>query len=465
MIHEIVTIEELEKLLKHWIEITNAAVTGIEEGRPFPDTLARRGWDEAAIRGLAKLLADASMELEEEKKAHAADKDNKAAFIASHPNLSAVQALMHIGYTEGGFAKKPAGAGAAVMMPGITDIRLDPAVVPAQAQPLFYSIFDEPGVMYLTEGAKALVYRKIHGEHPFSEARPVVALGSRARVYLIGDWATGVDRARQIARMVEADISQNPGIETHVIHLGDTYFAGWPKECRENFLAHWPQQQPPNVRHWSLNGNHDMYCGGDGYFQVLLGDPRFAAQKKCSNFCIGNEHWQLIGLDTAYAEWRLAHEDTRDQVGWAQGLSKLAPNARRVLLSHHQPFSDYESQKKADALAAEAAPLLKDERTAAWFWGHEHRCVVYQPLTFASGGKLPLGACLGHGGVPCKPTKKVETHVRHALTNDPAAGGGVFKYGIEKFALMGYAILDLDGKHGTIRCIHEKGVEHFKASI
>ncbi len=465
MIHEIVTIDELEKLLKHWTEIIKAAISGIEAGLPFPSSLSRQGWDEATIRGLAKLLTDASVELEEEKKTHADGGDNKAAFIASHPNLSAVQALMHIGYTEGGFARKPAGAGAAVMMPGITDIRLDPAVIPAQTQRLFYSIFDEPGVMYLTEGAKALVYRKIHGEHPFSDARPVVKLGQRARVYLIGDWATGVERARQIARMVEDAINNGPAIETHIVHLGDTYFAGWPKECRENFLDHWPNPAAAGVRHWTLNGNHDMYCGGDGYFQVLLGDPRFAAQQKCSNFCIGNEHWQLIGLDTAYAEWRLTHEDTRGQVAWAKGLAQQAPNARRILLSHHQPFSDYESQEKAAKLAEEATPLLTDGKTAAWLWGHEHRCVIYQPLTFASGGTLPFGACLGHGGVPCKPTKELKPHVRHALTNDPAAGGGVFKYGIEKFALMGYAVLDLDGANATIRCVHEKGDEHFTTSI
>ena len=44
----------------------------------------------------------------------------------------------------------------------------------------------------------------------------------------------------------------------------------------------WPvtaDQAGAGVTSWSLNGNHDMYSGGFGYFQTLLADPRFAAQR------------------------------------------------------------------------------------------------------------------------------------------------------------------------------------------
>ncbi len=465
MIHEIVTLDSLDALLNQWIEVVDLAKQGISENKPFPDTLAREGWDAESIKIVSQLLEEAKTELELEKEDAEKNPDDKAAFIASYPSLSLVQSLMHVGYTEGKQTVRPAAAGAATMMPGITDITLAPSALPSKSQKLFYSIFDEPGVAYLTAGVKAVAYRKLNGTHPFSDARPVFPLAERSRVFLVGDWATGVGRAQAVAKMISDAIDEEPHLETHLIHLGDTYFAGWADECQERFLDHWPKQKPPHVYHWSLNGNHDMYCGGDGYFQKLLGDPRFAEQKKCSNFAIGNQHWQLVGLDTAYADWQLNHEDTRDQVGWAKSLSNNTPTARRIVLSHHQPFSDYESQKKAAKLASEAEPLLTDGKTAAWLWGHEHRCVVYNPLQFPGGGKLPFGACLGHGGVPCKPTKQSKANVRHALTNDPANNGGFFKHGFEKFALMGYAVLDIDGKEASIKCIHERGVQHFQAEI
>jgi hypothetical protein len=47
-----------------------------------------------------------------------------------------------------------------------------------------------------------------------------------------------------------------------------------------------------------------MYSGGEAYFNVVLkafGQPQ-------PFFCLENEHWRLIGLDTAYAAGRLKPE-------------------------------------------------------------------------------------------------------------------------------------------------------------
>jgi hypothetical protein len=89
---------------------------------------------------------------------------------------------------------------------------------------------------------------------------------------------------------------------TMAIHLGDIYYGGIAAEC-ETFVQLWPFQTntrnpligiPPKTS-LELNGNHEMYSGGDAYFNVVL--KAFGQSQPF--FCLGNEHWRLIGLDTA----------------------------------------------------------------------------------------------------------------------------------------------------------------------
>ncbi len=487
MIREIVTISDLEMLLQEWTDFTKAAVTSLKKENPDPKLLEYK-WTLEDAQTLETFLAEATQELAVEKAEILAspDADNKAAFIARQPTLSMAQTMLQTGYAAAGMidhADSKGGAqGAANMMPGISGQSLKAAAKPVAGQRLFGGRFEEPGILYLTEGAKAVAWRKIHGTHPFSVTRPEAKLAKKARIIIVGDWGTGIERAKKITRMMEESLAEKPDVEHHVVHLGDIYFAGWPSECKERFLDCWPQALPPKLNHWNINGNHDMYCGGDGYFKTILGqkegegDPRFAAQKGCSQFMFGNEDWQFIGLDTAYNEWTFEFDNNtkkklpaaQGQIAWAQSLAAKAPKARRVLLSHHQPLSAYESADKAAALAAEAAPLLQDGKTAAWLWGHEHRCAVYEPKTFPSGGALPFGACLGHGGVPCNPTKQDKTPPfdavaprRYVLTDKD----GFYEVMWEEYALMGFAVLDIDGPNAEIRLLHERGVTHFTAAI
>ena len=63
----------------------------------------------------------------------------------------------------------------------------------------------------------------------------------------------------------------------HTIHLGDIYYAGAENEVRNKFLALWPAGTSPSAPSFALNGNHEMYSGGVGYFQIALTDSRFKA--------------------------------------------------------------------------------------------------------------------------------------------------------------------------------------------
>ena len=54
----------------------------------------------------------------------------------------------------------------------------------------------------------------------------------------------------------------------------------------------------PDLRVFSLCGNHDMYSGGAPYYALLdrLGQPS-------SYVCLRNAHWQLLGMDTGYNDY------------------------------------------------------------------------------------------------------------------------------------------------------------------
>ena len=66
--------------------------------------------------------------------------------------------------------------------------------------------------------------------------------------------------------------------------------------------------------------------------------------------------------------------------------------AKSILLSHHQLFSPYESRAFDRPLHRKVNPMLS--RIHAWFWGHEHRCIIF-------GDHLGIKArCIGHDAIP-----------------------------------------------------------------
>ncbi len=153
--------------------------------------------------------------------------------------------------------------------------------------------------------AKAL--QMFRDRHPFN-SRPAapVQLADRARLVIVGDWGSGLPRAQQVAQHMRGAIDDGiaDGRQVHAIHLGDVYYSGFAREYRDRFLRYWPvrEDEANTVYSWSLNGNHDMYSGGHGYFKTLLADPRFACQQRSSWFSIENQHWRIVGLDTAWDE-------------------------------------------------------------------------------------------------------------------------------------------------------------------
>jgi hypothetical protein len=174
-----------------------------------------------------------------------------------------------------------------------------------------------------------------------------------------------------------------------LMHLGDVYYSGTKKEVEDRFLKIWPTEVGTLNR--ALNGNHEMYSGGFGYFQLML--PPF--QQASSYFALHNDNWVLIGLDTAYVD----HDMDTTQVAWLNVvLSELEAKKKRkvVLFSHHQPFSRLDHKGQGPKLQKALAHLFDDQVITAWYFGHEHQCIIYDQHP----EWLFHARCLGHGGIP-----------------------------------------------------------------
>jgi hypothetical protein len=205
-------------------------------------------------------------------------------------------------------------------------------------------------------------------------------LPDSTRVAILGDWGTGLYGAPDCTKSIETD-AKGYGL---LLHLGDVYYSGTDKEVADRFLNLWPKNADAISR--ACNSNHEMYTGGYAYFDQTL--RKF--KQPASYFALQNDNWLLVGLDSAYKEWQLANE----QVEWLKGLLANAGHRRVILFSHHQLFSWMEKPKSK--MQAELGELLTDKRIFAWYWGHEHRCMVYD--------RHPqwniYGRCVGHSGYP-----------------------------------------------------------------
>ena len=154
--------------------------------------------------------------------------------------------------------------------------------------------------------------------------------GQHLRVALLGDWGTGLYGAPACARSISAD----PERFDLLVHLGDVYYSGTPKEVKENFLALWPKVDGALSR--AVNSNHEMYSGGEGLFKVTM--PQFGQDSTC--WAIQTDRFMLVGLDSAYRDHDFAH----DQVTWLRSLLDDAGTRKLVLFCHHQPYSRLSKQ-------------------------------------------------------------------------------------------------------------------------
>jgi Calcineurin-like phosphoesterase len=229
---------------------------------------------------------------------------------------------------------------------------------------------------------------------------PVLDLGQRTKLAIVGDWGTGDQVAINLLQQVA---SLSPDV---LIHLGDVYYAGTQNEEQSNFLDICRSILGNNVMVVSLCGNHDMYSGGNGYYWLVD-----QLNQQASYFCLQNANWQFLAMDTGhndnnpitvatnmtslmtYGSW--AEED------WLLDKINLAGQRKTVLLSHHQLFSPFGSVGSVDGqafaynknLRATFQAVMSD--VTLWFWGHEHTLAIFDPYM-----NLQRGRCVGASAVP-----------------------------------------------------------------
>ena len=226
----------------------------------------------------------------------------------------------------------------------------------------------------------------------------VTILPDRCKLILISDWGANNNHAANVRDRIKEEIKQTT-VPVYLIHLGDIYYSGTRSECL-TFLRNWPLRDDsgPLTKHsFSLNGNHEMYSGGDGYFNIVL--P--ALGQRASYFVLRSPKWDFYGLDTAYVAGSFhSPEDTRldAQWKWLQNQLDQSVDRKHVLLTHNQPCSANLPEHNAGAtLRAQLEELQEGNRRPleGWFFGHQHKCYIYEDE------RLPYKARLiGHGSFP-----------------------------------------------------------------
>lgn len=282
-----------------------------------------------------------------------------------------------------------------------------------------------------------------------SERPGVFSLPDPCRIALAGDWGTGTESAANVAKQIQG---HDPAV---TIHLGDVYYSGTAQEYKDYFLGlrGWPRGSKGT---YALNGNHEMYSGGEGYFGVAL--P--ALGQRTSYFALESEQWRIVAIDTGYfartfpllelalKSWIRLPKPNRT---WLRDVVFADPEDRRpvLLLSHHQWFSAFDSEYPR--VGANVAPYL--DRVLLWFWGHEHRFAAYAPFGL-EGARQVRARCIGHGGMPVEIGATMRRSDRNLACWDTRYAGSLDGVPI---GYCGYALLDLSGPTLTVAHNDETG--------
>ncbi len=321
--------------------------------------------------------------------------------------------------------------------------------------------FTKADIGWVVEIGMSLFWRLQHHRHPFCDEPATAELEDTVRLVLVSDWGTGREEAETVATAMRSWIDDAKA-PVHVIHLGDTYYSGTDQEARDHILRIWPvkEEEKETIGSWCLNGNHDMYSGGRGYFDTLLADSRFHRQRAkngapTSWFSLQSKHWNVVGLDTAWNdslpfEWQQGHlhGSQADEVA-----ARAADEKRKLmLLSHHQLFTDDDGDTVGEHIHKDLAETLDAHGVDVWFWGHEHDCLAYRPYQ-----GVDAAYAIGHGAVPeLAPATRPPDPPRVKWRFDESVEGDEG----ERWAKHGFAVVDLSPEGARVIHVREDGTTH-----
>jgi Calcineurin-like phosphoesterase len=226
-------------------------------------------------------------------------------------------------------------------------------------------------------------------------------------IAIMGDWGTGnyqdgSSKNSPSNKIMTAIANLKPDI---VVHLGDVYYAGsdnfliFNGEEQVNLIDVWNYNAP--LGNFTLNSNHEMYGGANGYFNVALASDIFKNQigpngsNPTSYFSITYGDCVIVGLDTAYNATG-GYMQGRITDDFQPAFLNQFEGKNVIVLSHHNPI---------DTLGQELNPLWEDVTgsqalngpPAMWYWGHIHNGIVYNNTAAT---QTTLARCLGNGAIP-----------------------------------------------------------------
>lgn len=285
----------------------------------------------------------------------------------------------------------------------------------------------------------------------------------RTTVALLSDWASDTYESQLVAQQAAGN--------DYSIHLGDTYYVGNKKEIADNFNTDYGGAWPyGKLGSFAMLGNHEMYSSGRSYFQQLL--PYMGnfvkdhdKTQQASFFCLENDYWRIIGLDTGYYSLKgwLGIKSNLDldlhekQKEWLEKTVRINDDKRGIIiLSHHQCFSAFEEEypKPGNYISS----LMQPGRDILWLWGHEHWFSVYGPNKLQNGSNV-FARCVGNSGMPVEINRK--NVLKCPRNSDPAnaINRNLTLYDDRKREVIdgnislgynGFVVLELEGQNLTI---------------
>ena len=293
-------------------------------------------------------------------------------------------------------------------------------------------------------------------------------------IALTADWGTDTSESFLVAKKMG---EHNPD---YTIHLGDTYYVGAPHEIEINFTKPGSPWVRGKKGSFAVLGNHEMYARGSAFFKKLL--PTLGIKDVAGNFigqkagffCLENEHWRILGLDTGYHSIGkipflelipgFGPDCHFDQmlVDWLKNTLKLNDsNDKRglLILSHHQYITAFMDEGEYLVPAQQLAKLIGKDRPVVWLWGHEHKFSVFEKAQVKN-GITAYGRCIGHGGMPIELNTKSFKRLKSAhgdtklVMVDTRVKKGTLSYPI---GYNGYVVLLLKNEQLEIGYYDEEG--------
>lgn len=312
----------------------------------------------------------------------------------------------------------------------------------------------------IVSGIKHYIVNRIGKKHKFlnydtAEDNGIYQISNDLNlISLVSDWASDTPESDKIGELIK---SFNPDF---TIHLGDTYYVGTKEEISNNFFekSSWHRGKKGS---FALNGNHEMYARGISYFRDLLPtlgmydetQKKYLGQK-ASYFCLQNDYWRIIALDTGYNSLWLPLLEIKypgkcklepNLINWLEKTLDLKNDKRGIIfLSHHQNFSAFEEDIPKPG---EQLKKIIGDREVLWFWGHEHRMSIYDKNCLKNNLNV-YGRCIGNGGMPVELVSGVSKYHDKVIAYDNRSR---FKLKNTDLGYNGFANIELKGNELKIK--------------